>query len=340
MLGLNNVVDAILGKPKNDDWNENIDDGYVEYDRSNGEHSPFGTLPVGFQRDGYNGNPRVRLYNESNDPILPKISTTIRKSNPDKKTEKRKSNSESADHENSNRHQTDGCLNLFCECNDGKNLNDINTDTLPTGFKSYGTGDKRKRATKEKPFSALPKGFTPETKVADRTPEEIIISRYIKGPIDPLNRTSRHEEVIDNMANCYIGSISNHVNRINIFEKIMIKDGYSSPGRESVSYETRIKCIKGDRTVYVYASDSRKINLDHLHNLKSHMTRFAGTQSNVSGIVLGDSDNLELHKMYADISNIRIISNRELLNMTYEKMKPEIIEMFEGRTSDPMEMYA
>lgn len=335
MFGLSSVVDAILGKPKNDNRNENINDIYVDYDHYNGEHSPFGTLPVGFQRDGYNNNPRVKLDDESNDLTLPKISTTTRKPNQDQKTEKRKDNSESIYNENSNRHKTDDCIDMFCECNDGKDPDEINTDTLPVGFKSNGTGDKRKRATKENPFSALPKGFVPK-KTVDNTTEEIIISRYVERGNGVL---SDPEVVIKMMSHCYIGNISNHVNRINVFEKIMIKDGYHSPGRENSTYETRIKCVKKDSTVYVYAGDSRKINLDHLHNLKSHMTKFAGTQSNITGIILGDSDDLELHKMYADISNIRIISNSELLSMVYEKMKPEIIEMFECRTSDPMEMY-
>ena len=59
-----------------------------------------------------------------------------------------------------------------------------------------------------------------------------------------------------------------------------------------------IKCVKKNQTTYVSSSFSNIITLNDLHKLKNHMD-LNSTDLNVNGIVLGNSDDLKLHKMYA-----------------------------------------
>ena len=45
-----------------------------------------------------------------------------------------------------------------------------------------------------------------------------------------------------------MGSITNYVNRVNVFQQIMVKDGYGVYGPKVSADESSIKCVKKDQT--------------------------------------------------------------------------------------------
>ena len=59
-----------------------------------------------------------------------------------------------------------------------------------------------------------------------------------------------------------------------------------------------LNALKKIKQHYVSSSFSNIITLNDLHKLKNHMD-LNSTDLNVNGIVLGNNDELKLHKIYA-----------------------------------------